>query len=102
MEFKSDKDGMRDLDELAKEAYNQINDKKYDEDLSWDGEDDDEEEQEALIDIDKQSELLFLRDTLNHISQKNPEYYHNITTILGDKVAMLKEIFDKEEQRLKK
>ena len=33
MEFKSDKDGMRDLDELAKEAYNQINDKKYDADM---------------------------------------------------------------------
>ena len=89
-------------DELYKKIMSEDFDKKYDEDLSWDGEDDEEEEQEALIDIDKQSELLFLRDTLNHISQKNPEYYHNITTILGDKVAMLKEIFDKEEQRLKK
>lgn len=72
-----------------------------DEEISdYDG--DEEGEEQALIDIDKQSEILFLRDTLSHISQKNPEYYHNITTILGDKVGKLKEIFDKEEQKNKK
>jgi hypothetical protein len=43
--------------------------------------------------------VLFVRDTLNHLSQSNAEYYNNIVNIIGDdKVNKLKEIFIKEEK----
>ena len=68
-----------------------------DEDLSWD---EDESDNEEITQFDKQNDVLFLRDTLNNISQKSPDDYNKINSLLGDNVHILKEIFKKEEEYL--
>ena len=68
-----------------------------DEDLSWDENEYDDEE---ITQFDKQNDVLFLRDTLNNISQKSPEDFNKINLLLGDNIQVLKEIFKKEEDCL--
>ena len=68
-----------------------------DEDLSWDENECDDEE---ITQFDKQNDVLFLRDTLNNISQKSPEDFNKINLLLGDNIQVLKEIFKKEEDCL--
>ena len=60
--------------------------------------DEDIEESVKLTEIDKQNEILFVRDTLSHIASKNIEYYKNITAMIGNRIEQLKEIFKKEEE----
>jgi hypothetical protein len=74
-----------------------------DEDVEWNEDDDDDDDDNktyrSITSIDKQREVLFVRDTLNHLSQSNAEYYNNIVSIIGnDKVNKLKEIFHNEEK----
>lgn len=69
----------------------------YDEDLSYEEEDDDDK---PLTNFEKQSPILFVKNTLNAVSQKSPDIYKIIMETLGDKINILNSIFNDEEQRL--
>ena len=78
-----------------------VDDDFLDEDVEWNEDDDEDDDNTDMLNssIDKQNEVLFVRDTLNHLSQSNAEYYNNIVSILGeDKVNKLKDIFHSEEK----
>ena len=92
------------LFQMASKDINGDNDFE-DEDVEWNEDDDDDDNDNktyrSITSIDKQREVLFVRDTLNHLSQSNAEYYNNIVSIIGDdKVNKLKEIFINEEKFL--
>ena len=70
-----------------------------DEDLDYEEEDDDEK---PLTNYEKQSPILFVKNTLNSVSQKSPDIYKSIVETLGDKINLLNQIFNNEEQRLGK
>ena len=98
--IKNDEENDDDLDEdeLFKKFVEgkEIND---DEDEDW--EEDEEEEESILTDIDKQSPILIVKNTLQIINQKFPELFKNILNILGDNSNKLNDIFINEELRLK-
>ena len=68
-----------------------------DEDLSYEERDDDDK---PLTNFEKQSPILFVKNTLNIISQKSPNINKMIVEALGDKFHSLNNIFNNEEQRL--
>ena len=68
-----------------------------DEDISWN---EDDNEDDEITQLDKQNDVLFLKETLNNISQKSPEDFNKINLLLGDNIQVLKEIFKKEEDCL--
>ena len=67
-----------------------------DNDLSYEEEDDDEQ---ALTNFEKQSPILFVKYTLNAVSQISPDIYKIIGETLNDKINILNEIFNDEEKR---
>ena len=69
-----------------------------DNDSSYDEEEDDDDE--PLTNFEKQSPILFVKNTLNAVSQKSPDIYKVIVETLKDKINTLNEIFTKEEQRI--
>jgi hypothetical protein len=70
-----------------------------DEDEYWE---EDEEEEIPYTEADKQSPILIVKNTFDLINQKFPKLFNNILVCLGsDNLNKLKEIFSKEEQRLK-
>ena len=72
-----------------------------DEDEYWE-EEEDEEEEIPYTEADKQSPILIVKNTFDLINQKFPSLFNNILVCLGsDNLNKLKEIFIKEEQRLK-
>ena len=97
-EFEEEEDEEK-KDKNNNNYHNLINENTTDddEDLSWD---EDESDNEEITQFDKQNDVLFLRDTLNNISQKSPDDYNKINSLLGDNVHILKEIFKKEEEYL--
>ncbi len=66
-----------------------------DEDISWNEDDNDDDE---ITQLDKQNDVLFLKETLNNISQKSPDEYNKINELLGENINLLKDIFTKEEE----
>ena len=68
-----------------------------DDDLSYEEEDDDDK---PLTNFEKQSALIFVKNTLDALSQKSPEINKIIIETLGDKINNLKEMFNNEEKRL--
>ena len=68
-----------------------------DDDLDYEEEDDDDQ---PLTNFDKQSPILYVKNTLNNLSQKSPEINKMIIEALNDKINLLNEIFNIEEQRL--
>ena len=75
----------------GKKAYND------DEDLSFEEDDYDEK---PLTNFDRQNPILLVKNTLNTLSQKNPEINKIIMEALGDNFNKLNSIINKEEQRL--
>ena len=70
-----------------------------DDDLDYEEEDDDDQ---PLTNFDKQSPILYVKNTLNNLSQKSPEINKIIIETLKDKINLLNEIFNIEEKRLAK
>ena len=68
-----------------------------DDDLSYEEEDDDDK---PLTNFEKQSAILFVKNTLDALSQKSPDISKIIIDTLGDKINNLKEMFNIEEKRL--
>jgi len=68
-----------------------------DEDLSYEEEDDDDK---PLTNFEKQSAILFVKNTLDGLSQKSPDINKIIIETLGDKINNLREMFNIEEKRL--
>jgi hypothetical protein len=68
-----------------------------DDDLSYEEEDDDDK---PLTNFEKQSAILFVKNTLDALSQKSPDISKIIIDTLGDKINNLKEMFNNEEKRL--
>ena len=68
-----------------------------DDDLSYEEEDDDDK---PLTNFEKQSPILFVKNTLDALSQKSPEISKIIIETLGEKINNLREIFNIEEKRL--
>ena len=66
-----------------------------DEDISWN---EDDYEDDEITQLDKQNDVLFLKETLINISQKSPEDYNKINELIGDNINILKDIFIKEEE----
>ena len=66
-----------------------------DEDISWN---EDDNEDDEITQLDKQNDVLFLKETLINISQKSPEDYNKINELIGDNINILKDIFIKEEE----
>jgi len=70
-----------------------------DEDEYWE---EDEDEEIPFTEADRQSPILILKNTFDLINQNFPKLFNNILVCLGnDNINKLKEIFIKEEQRLK-
>ena len=70
-----------------------------DEDEYWE---EDEDDEIPFTEADKQSPILIVKNTFDLINQKFPKLFNNILVCLGsDNLNKLKEIFSKEEQRLK-
>ena len=83
-------------DEMLKKIIDGDNVEQDDEILSYEEKDDDE----PLTDFDKQSPIIFVKNTLNVVSQKSPDIYKIIVETLGDKINVLNDIFNNEEKRL--
>jgi hypothetical protein len=104
-----DNDNLEDYDNAEDEGNNKFDEmiNKYieggqdniddDDDLSYEERDDDDR---PLTNFEKQSPILFVKNTLNVISQKSPNVNKIIVEALGDKFDMLNNIFNNEEQRL--
>ena len=70
-----------------------------DEDEYWE---EDEDDEIPFTEADKQSPILIVKNTFDLINQNCPNLFNNILVCLGnDNLNKLKEIFIKEEQRLK-
>ncbi len=93
----NNEDGNNKMDEMFKKIMDGGNEEGEDEDLSYEEEDDDDQ---ALTNFEKQSPILFVKNTLNNLSQKSPEIYKIIQESLGDKINILNEIFNNEEKRI--
>ena len=76
-------------DEIENDDDNLIMEEE-EEDEEEEDEDEDEENCKKLTNIDKQNGILFVKNTLNHIANKNQEYYRNITEIIGNKINKLR------------
>ena len=87
-------------DEIENDDNLIMEEEEEDEEEEDEDEDEDEENCKKLTNIDKQNVILFVKNTLNHIANKNQEYYRNITEIIGNKINKLNEIFKKEEELL--
>ena len=87
-------------DEENKDYNNLLNNNIEDDDEEDLNGDENECDDEEITQFDKQNDVLFLRDTLNNISQKSPEDFNKINLLLGDNIQVLKEIFKKEEDCL--
>ena len=87
-------DGNNYLDENFKKMIDEGN--LEDNDLSYEEEDDDEQ---ALTNFEKQSPILFVKYTLNAVSQISPDIYKIIGETLNDKINILNEIFNDEQKR---
>ena len=68
-----------------------------DEDISYD-EIDEEEEGELLTEFERINVIEYVKDTLNEVG-KNPEMNRIIVESLGDKLKVLNDIFNREEER---
>ena len=107
--YNDENDNLEDYEEIQDEGNNNFDEmiKKYidgeqeniddDEDLSYEERDDDDK---PLTNFEKQSPILFVKNTLNIISQKSPNINKMIVEALGDKFHSLNNIFNNEEQRL--
>ena len=84
------------IDEMLKKIIDGDNVEQDDEILSYEEKDDDE----PLTNFDKQSPIIFVKNTLNAVSQKSPDIYKIIVETLGDKINVLNDIFNNEEKRL--
>ena len=93
----NNEDGNNKMDEMFKKIMDGGNEEGEDEDLSYEEEDDDDQ---ALTNFEKQSPILFVKNTLNNLSQKSPDIYKIIQESLGDKITILNEIFNNEEKRI--
>ena len=93
----NNEDGNNKMDEMFKKIMDGGNEEGEDEDLSYEEEDDDDQ---ALTNFEKQSPILFVKNTLNNLSQKSPDIYKIIQESLGDKINILNEIFNNEEKRI--
>ena len=88
--------GNNNMDEMVKKIINGENAEEEDDDLSYEEEDDDEQ---TLTNFEKQSPILFVKHTLNAVSQTSPDIYKIIGETLGNKINILNEIFNDEEKR---
>ena len=88
--------GNNNMDEMVKKIINGENAEEDDDDLSYEEEDDDEQ---TLTNFEKQSPILFVKHTLNAVSQTSPDIYKIIGETLGNKINILNEIFNDEEKR---
>ena len=91
--------GVNNMDDIIKNILDGGQGYGEDDDLSYEEEDDDEK---PLTNYEKQSPILFVKNTLNAISQRSPDIYKFIMEALGDKLNSLNQIFNNEEQRLAK
>ena len=72
------------IDEKIQKMINGEQGDDYDEDLSFEEEDDDDDK--PLTNFEKQNPILFVKNTLNVISQKSPDIYKIIMETFGDKI----------------
>ena len=86
----------KNYDEIIKNYLDGNNGVEDEEDLSYEEFDDDN----CLTNFEKQNSILFVKSTLNNISQKYPDINKIIIESLGDKINVLNDIFNKEEQKL--
>ena len=95
------KTGNQNINELVKNIIEgePLDGAGNDEDLSYEEEDCDDV---PLTNFERYSPIIFVKNTLNNISQKSADIYKIIVESLGDKINKLNEIFNNEEQRLKK
>ena len=96
-EDNNNEEGNNKMDEMFKKIMDGGNEEGEDEDLSYEEEDDDDQ---ALTNFEKQSPILFVKNTLNNLSQKSPDIYKIIQESLGYKINILNEIFNNEEKRI--
>lgn len=89
--------GENNMDEMLKKIIDGEPGYGEDDDLSYEEEDDDDK---PLTNFEKQSPILFVKNTLNAVSQKSPDIYKIIVDTLGEKINDLKEIFSNEEKRI--
>jgi len=87
--------GNNNMDEMVKKIINGENAEEED-DLSYEEEDDDDQ---PLTNFEKQSPILFVKHTLNAVSQTSPDIYKIIGETLGDKINILNGMFNDEEKR---
>ena len=86
----------KNYDEMIKNYIEGKNGNEDDEDLSYEEFDDDN----CSTNFEKQNSILFVKNTLNNIAQKNPDINKIIVESLGNKINILNDIFNKEEQKL--
>jgi len=98
-EEEEEEDDEKKENEFYKNLLKEDIDEDDDEDISWNEDDDDDDE---ITQLDKQNDVLFLKETLNIISQKSPDEFNKINELLGDNINILKDIFNKEEEIEKK
>jgi hypothetical protein len=97
-EDNNNEEGNNKMDEMFKKILDGGNEDGEDEDLSYEEEDDDDQ---ALTNFEKQSPILFVKNTFNDIFQKSPDIFKIIKDTLGDgKIQILNDIFTNEEKRL--
>lgn len=108
-DYNDENDNLEDYEEIQEQGNKNFDEmiKKYidgeqeniddDEDLSYEERDDDEK---PLTNFEKQSPILFVKNTLNIISHNSPNINTLIVETLGDKFHILNNIFNNEEQRL--
>ena len=89
-------EGENNMDEMLKKIIDNPGGDD-DDDLSYEEEDDDDK---PLTNFEKQSAILFVKNTLAAISEKSPDIKNIIIQTLGDKLKNLEEMFNIEEKRI--
>jgi hypothetical protein len=84
---------------LGKIIHGEYNSNEKDESISYEEMDEDDL---ALTNFEKQSPILFVKNTLNYISQKSPDIYKLINETLKEHIQELNYIFETEQKRMEK